>query len=81
MINVAEQDGEVIAKFESKRWIFPADDCVLLPLANTTAELLASFIGHQLIQKCRAKFGDQIEKLIVAVDENRGQWGVVEIDW
>ena len=80
-INVTEQDGEVIATFEEKRWVFPAADCVLLPVANTTAELLASFIGRQLIQKCRATFGDQVEKLIVGVDENRGQWGVVELDW
>ena len=80
-IKVTEQEHEVVAQFEEKRWVFPAVDCVLLPLANTTAELLAHYIGQQLIEKCRAQFGDEIEKLIVAVDENRGQWGVVELVW
>ncbi len=80
-IKVIEQEPEVVATFEAKRWVFPASDCVLLPLANTTAELLARFIGQELIAKCRSQFGDEIEKLIVAVDENRGQWGVVELDW
>lgn len=80
-IKVTEQDHEVVAKFEEKRWVFPAADCVLLPLANTTAELLARYIGHQLINKCRVQFGGEIEKLIVAVDENRGQWGVAELVW
>jgi 6-pyruvoyltetrahydropterin/6-carboxytetrahydropterin synthase len=80
-IKVTEQEHEVVATFAEKRWVFPAADCVLLPLANTTAELLARYIGHQLINKCRVQFGDEIEKLIIAVDENRGQWGVVELVW
>ncbi len=79
--NVTENGNEVTATFESKRWVFPAEDCVLLPIANTTAELMAQYIGNELIRKCHAKFGDDITKLIVAVDENRGQWGVVEMDW
>ena len=81
MIKVVTEDNEVTARFKSKRWVFPAEDCVLLPIANTTAELMAQYIGEELIKKCRSKFGDDISKLIVAVDENRGQWGVVEMDW
>jgi 6-pyruvoyltetrahydropterin/6-carboxytetrahydropterin synthase len=81
MIRVARKDKEVVATFENKRWVFPAEDCVLLPVANTTAELLARYIGQQLIQRCWAKFGEQIESLRLAVDENRGQWGVVEMKW
>ena len=81
MIKVTQDGDEVIATFEEKRWVFPAEDCVLLPVANTTAELLAHYIGQQLIAKCRSKFSDSLSRLIVAVDENRGQWGVVEMDW
>ena len=80
-IQVVEEGDEVIATFESKRWVFPADNCVLLPISNTTAELLAQFIGDQLMKTCRPVFGDQISRLTVAVDENRGQWGVVEMPW
>ncbi|MFT7630288.1 MAG: 6-pyruvoyltetrahydropterin/6-carboxytetrahydropterin synthase, partial [Mariniblastus sp.] len=58
-----------------------SEDCVLLPVANTTAELMAKFIAHELKAKTREKFGELIELLIVAVDENRGQWGVYEMDW
>jgi 6-pyruvoyltetrahydropterin/6-carboxytetrahydropterin synthase len=76
-----ENTPEVLTTFKNKRWIFPAEDCVLLPLANTTAELLAKYIGERLMDACREKFGSEISTLIVAVDENRGQWGVVEMDW
>src|SRR5687768_2653540 len=41
MIHVEVGPTEVKATFEDRRWIFPLEDCVLLPVANTTAELLA----------------------------------------
>ncbi len=81
MIRVIEQDNEVIATFENKRWVFPLEDCVLLPIPNTTAELLARYLAEQLMLRCRDKFSKGIERLIMSVDENRGQWGVVELAW
>ncbi len=42
---------------------------------------MARYIAVELKAKTKPKFGDEISKLIVAVDENRGQWGVVELDW
>ena len=81
LIKVVDDGKEVTVTFEAKRWIFPSEDCVLLPIANTTAELMARYIAHELKEKTRPKFGDEISRLIVAVDENRGQWGIVEIDW
>jgi len=80
-IKVADDGKEVLVTFESKRWIFPSEDCVILPLSNTTAELMAHYIAVKLKSKTQSKFGDAISKLIVAVDENRGQWGVCEMDW
>lgn len=80
-INVVDDGKEVTATFEQKRWIFPAEDCFILPIANTTAELMAGYIADELRHRTKERFGDKISKLMVAVDENRGQWGVVEIDW
>ena len=42
-------DREVVATFEDRRWVFPRGDCVLLPVPNTTAEMLARYIGQQLL--------------------------------
>ena len=34
-----------------REWLFPRDDCVLLPIENTTAELLARYIaGKRLLE-------------------------------
>lgn len=74
-IKVESDDREVAVTFEERRWMFPLDDCVLLPVANTTAELVARYIGERLIQGMQPK----PEKLIVSVDECDGQQGVCEI--
>lgn len=70
-VNAGPVDVEV--KCQSKRWVFPVEDCVLLPVSNTTAELLASYLGGQLIAS--GLINDAFSELKVAVDENEGQWG------
>jgi len=66
---------EVMATFENRRWIFPAEDCVLLPVANTTAEALAAYFVDQLQATLGAHWGPEVTSLTVRIDENQGQWG------
>lgn len=79
-IRVVASETEVDVTFEDRRWVFPRGDCVLLPVTNTTAELLASYIGHRLLDALERKTGSRIGRLQVAVDENGGQWGVCEFE-
>lgn len=80
LIRVKQEGGEVVATFRERRWIFPMDDCAILPIANTTAELLARHIGVQLKERLKTERGIAIPKLVVEVDENYGQWGIWEFD-
>ena len=81
-IRVAEQAGgeagEVIATHGSNRWVLPRQDCMLLPVANTTAELLARHIGAELLSSLAAAGVAAPSRLQVALDECEGQWGVYE---
>jgi 6-pyruvoyltetrahydropterin/6-carboxytetrahydropterin synthase len=77
-IRVTEQAGEVLVSHGKRRWIFPREDCVLLPLANTTAELLARHIANLLADSLAKRAGSRPERIQVAVDECDGQWGVYE---
>ena len=79
LIRVAASDREVEVTFEDRRWVFPLEDCVLLPVANTTAELLARHVGRQLLDDLERRTGTRPAKLRVAVDENHNQWGVCEL--
>jgi 6-pyruvoyltetrahydropterin/6-carboxytetrahydropterin synthase len=74
MIHVTADDAEVTARFESRRWVFPREDCVLLPVANTTAELIAHWMAERLRDTIRAKPGHFVDGVSVDVEENFGQW-------
>ena len=76
-IHVKDDGREVTATFDDRRWVFPSGDCRLLPVANTTSELLAAYIGGRLL----AALGDAakgITHVRVELDECDGQIGVWE---
>ncbi len=78
LIRVTAGDKEVEAVFtpDGRRWVFPRGDCGLLPVSNTTAELLAQYIGERLLEAIQRQIGAKPTRLQIAVDENHGQWGV-----
>lgn len=67
---------EVTVRFGSRRWVFPADECVILPVANTTAEWIAASIGRDLVSALAAAGTRIAGRIVVAVDECEGQEGV-----
>jgi 6-pyruvoyltetrahydropterin/6-carboxytetrahydropterin synthase len=75
-IKVVEHESEIVATYGERRWQFPAGDCVLLPVANTTAELLARYIAGKLLAALAGRTPTPPTRLEVAVDECDGQWGV-----
>ena len=81
LIKVREEGNEVITTFREKRWIFPREDCMLLPISNTTAEKLAWWIGQEVRSALKSKVNPGIQELEVAVDENHGQWGLCRMAW
>jgi len=78
-IKVREDQNEVEATFEERRWVFPREDCILLPVANTTAELIARWIGQQLMTVIGSDAASQIESVQIEVEENFGQWAICEL--
>lgn len=78
-ISVTNENNEVTVRHGERRWVFPEQDCVLLAVANTTAELLARWIGGQLLSALEAISLGRPEELVVEVDECDGQWGVWEM--
>jgi len=75
-ITVGEKEVEVVFTPDGRRWVFPCGDCVIVPVTNTTAELLAQHIGQRLQAAILQRTGVQPARLEVAVDENHGQWGI-----
>ena len=73
LIRVEETARGVHVRYGDREWLFPRDDCVLLPIENTTAELLARYLGERLCEELRAQFKYVPEVLRVEVEESFGQ--------
>lgn len=72
-IRVTEEGMQVTARYGDRHWSFPREDCVLLPIANTTAELLAGYLARQLREKLAAQYRFTPALLAVEVEESPGQ--------
>ena len=81
MIKVQENGDEVEVRFRTKRWVFPKEDCKILPIVNTTAEELAGWIGLAVREKMKPKIGETLSMIEIGVDENHGQWGYCRLPW
>lgn len=79
LLPVMADENEVEIRFGSKRWIFPRVDCVLLPIENTTVELLARHIAGKLNTLLIGEYHYPARAIRVEVEENFGQTAVCQI--
>ena len=73
VIVLREQGRGIHVRYKDREWLFPREDCVLLPIENTTAELLARYIGQRLRDDLLKQFGFQATVMRVEFEENIGQ--------
>ena len=78
LIRVEETPRGVHVRYRDREWLFPRDDCVLLPIENTTAELLARHIGLRLLDVLREQHRFRPDVLRVEVEESPGQSATFE---
>ena len=70
--------------YEDREWVIPRDDCCLLPIENTTAELLARWFWNRLVSELKGHLANSpdgsaaISNLKVEVEESPGQSAVFE---
>ena len=72
LIRVAQSGDEIQATYRDKRYVFPLGDVVLLPIPNTTAEMLAWWIAREL-REGLGTLPVGITAIEVEVDESSGQ--------
>jgi 6-pyruvoyltetrahydropterin/6-carboxytetrahydropterin synthase len=77
-ICIEEEPRGIHVRYRDREWLFPREDCVLLPIENTTAELLARYIGQRLIEELRRQHQYSPRVLRVEVEENIGQSATYE---
>lgn len=69
------EDGDRVAVdyFGQPTYVFPRRDCALIPIANSTAEMLAQYLGVQVRQELAAREYTHLTSLELEVEENYGQ--------
>lgn len=79
-VKVAE-DGEVVnvAVDGKPRYVFPRRDCALLPIPNTTVEMLAQLLTDRLRAELDTMGARGITAIEMEVEENFGQSAVYRL--
>ena len=73
-VQVAEAGGFVeVTYFDRPRFRFPRADCALLPVQNTTAELLAAYFADAVWARLREGGFGGLSLIEVEVEESEGQ--------
>jgi 6-pyruvoyltetrahydropterin/6-carboxytetrahydropterin synthase len=76
VLKVTARNRAVEILYKKETLLLPRADVILLPLANTSTELLAEFVAQRIRCKVRHQFPDVILRTIeVSVEEARGQRG------
>ena len=78
-LDVEVGDVQVRIASEEKEWVIPVADCALLPIENTTAELLAKWVSRRLRDELVSRLGHAPRRLVVDVHESPGQRARYEI--
>ena len=68
-----EGDRVAVDYFGQPTYVFPRRDCALLPIPNSTAEMLAQYLGSQVRDELAAGGYTHLTSLELEVEENYGQ--------
>jgi 6-pyruvoyltetrahydropterin/6-carboxytetrahydropterin synthase len=71
-IRVEVQGEEIEVRFPGRRWVFPRCECALLPVANTTVELLARHLAQGVLARLSGAIGRKRIRVTVEVTESPG---------
>lgn len=72
--------GEIEVCLGNRRWVLPEQDCCILPVPSTTAELLARTLGRQLIGRLPSSSRPGVATVRVELKESPGCTAVWQQD-
>ena len=72
-MDIEEADKEWVIRFKNRRYVFPAEDVLALPVHNITAEKLAEYICNQILDVLNEQGAENLSAITVGVEEAPGQ--------
>jgi len=74
-LTLSEEGDGIQVLYKDRRYLFPKRDVVLLPIPNTTAEMLATYLLGRVKDELKKLGGGRLSALAVEVEESFGQSG------
>ena len=80
-LQIEEQGDSVTVAYDHKpRYLFPKSDCALLPVPNTTVEMLAQLLAERLHARLLDGGARGLTAIEMEVEENFGQSATCRLD-
>ena len=81
-LEVSEEGDSVVALHrDGGRFVFPAEDVRILPVPNTSTEMLARYLAHGIIEELPSRVPHaEVHAIEVQVEESGGQCGICRVD-
>ena len=68
-------------RYRERRYLIPAEEVIVLPIGNTSAENLATWFARELRARMRAAWPHlRLRELVVGVEETPGQRGIYTLN-
>ncbi|GAC1354838.1 MAG: 6-pyruvoyl tetrahydropterin synthase family protein [Herpetosiphon sp.] len=75
-LELTQDETSVSVRYEHRYFVFPREDVILLPIANTTVEMLAQYLCGQILAELPSLGMQQLTAVEVEVEESIGQSAV-----
>jgi 6-pyruvoyltetrahydropterin/6-carboxytetrahydropterin synthase len=77
-IRIEESNQQIRVYYKDREWVFPRSEVVLLPIENTTAELLARYLAKKILHELVETYSFTPDALRVEIEESFGQSATYE---
>jgi len=76
LVKVEQQEEGISASYQNRRFLFPYEDVVLLPIPNVTSEMLAYYVCERMKEELAGLGVDHLSTIEVEVKESPGQGAI-----
>ena len=80
-VSVTEEGDRVLVSVDAApRYVFPRRDCALLPIPNTTVEMIAKLLAERTMERLKTGGAAGLTAIEMEVEENFGQQAVYRVE-
>ena len=81
-IRITRDDRSLTVALDGEaKYLFPVEDCVLLPISNTTVEMMAQHLAGRVREEMQQSGATKLTAVELEVEENFGQSAIYREEW